>query len=392
MKKILFLNFGDTINIAGGATKILCEMANEFCDRGYEISVICCDNTKGSLYFPLNKDVNFININRSKPNFFKKVKREYLRLFHKLNNEKMFNDIYYNSTVRNELLEHIIIIKPDIIISFDFQSLAVLEKLKEQITIPIIEMIHTGAKYIFNDSISDFHKKVYNYPQVIQVLTEKDINIVQNVIKRPKVICISNVVNVPDKYEKDNSKSNNLIIHLGRIIEGSKRQLLLVKAFNIIKEEFPEWKIEMWGGFYSKSQEQYKLEIEKFIKDNLLQDRVKFMGETNNPFSELQKADIFAFPSKKEGFGLALAEAMAVGLPAIGYRSCSGVNTLIKDGFNGFLVNDGIDDFADKLSILIKNEELRIKMGENAKTSMKNFTPEIIWNKWENLILELCGD
>ena len=390
MKKILFVNFGDTINIAGGATKILCEIANEFCNRGYEINIICCDNTEGSLYFPLNANVNFINLKRSKPTFFKKAKREYLRLFHKLNNEKMFNDIYYDSNVRKSFLYHLMEMKPDIIISFDFQSLIVLEMLKEKINVPVIEMVHTGAKYIFNKNTTEFHKKIYNYPQTIQVLTEKDIEIVKKFIKQPKVICIPNAVYVPDIYKKNKKTCNKTIIHVGRIIEGSKRQFLLVKAFNMIKDDFPDWRIEMWGGYYSKSQEQYKLEIEKFIQRNLLQDRVKFMGETDNPFEKLQRADIFAFPSKKEGFGLALAEAMAIGLPSIGYRSCSGVNELIKDGVNGFLVSDGIEDFAGKLRVLIENEELRIKMGENAKNSMKDFTPKIIWDRWENLFLELC--
>ena len=53
MKKILFINFGNTINVAGGATKVLCEMANEFVERGYDCKIICCDNTEGTLFFPL---------------------------------------------------------------------------------------------------------------------------------------------------------------------------------------------------------------------------------------------------------------------------------------------------------------------------------------------------
>lgn len=45
----------------------------------------------------------------------------------------------------------------------------------------------------------------------------------------------------------------------------------------------------------------------------------------------------FAFPSAYEGFGLSLAEAMSMGLPAVGYKSCSAVNELIVDGKNGFV-------------------------------------------------------
>ena len=80
---------------------------------------------------------------------------------------------------------------------------------------------------------------------------------------------------------------------------------------------------------------------------------------------------------------------MAIGLPAIGYKSCSGVNTLIKSNYNGFLVDDGIEDFAQKLKLLMNDDELRVKMGENARHSMEDFSSKIIYDKWEKLILDL---
>ena len=61
-------------------------------------------------------------------------------------------------------------------------------------------------------------------------------------------------------------------------------------------------------------------------------------GSTNDVPDVLRQGDIFAFPSAYEGFGLSLAEAMSMGLPAVGYKSCSAVNELIVDGKNGFCV------------------------------------------------------
>ena len=83
--------------------------------------------------------------------------------------------------------------------------------------------------------------------------------------------------------------------------------------------------------------------------------------------SKLKVADIFAFPSNSEAFGLALTEAMAAGLPAIGYKSCPAVNEIIIDGYNGFLCDDGVDDFAEKMKVLMQNEELRKQMGKMLK-------------------------
>ena len=77
---------------------------------------------------------------------------------------------------------------------------------------------------------------------------------------------------------------------------------------------------------------------------------------------------------------------MSMGLPAVGYRSCSAVNELIQDGENGYLCEEGAEDFAGKLSKLMKNQDLRIAMGKQARASMEVYAPEKIWELWENLL------
>ena len=132
--------------------------------------------------------------------------------------------------------------------------------------------------------------------------------------------------------------------------------------------------------------------MQDYVERECLTNKISFTGPVKNVNQHLFHADIFAFPSSTEGFGLALTEAMAVGLPAIGYRSCSSVNELIIDGYNGFLCDDGIDDFAEKLKILIDDAELRKKMGQNARKLMKKYAPEKIWNQWEALINKVVSN
>ena len=103
----------------------------------------------------------------------------------------------------------------------------------------------------------------------------------------------------------------------------------------------------------------------------------------------LREADIFAFPSAYEGFGMALAEGMSVGLPAIGYKNCPAVNELIKDGKTGFLCDDGVEPLAHALEKLMSDKELRVKMGKAAKADMAQFAPEKIWDKWEDLMKKI---
>ena len=92
-----------------------------------------------------------------------------------------------------------------------------------------------------------------------------------------------------------------------------------------------------------------------------------------------------AFPSRFEGFGLALAEGMVAGLPAVGFKNTPGVSELISDGVNGFLADD-IDDFSKKLKCLMQNKQLRFDMGCHAQKSIEQYCPEKILKQWLELI------
>ena len=87
--------------------------------------------------------------------------------------------------------------------------------------------------------------------------------------------------------------------------------------------------------------------------------------------------------------GLALAEAMSAGLPAVGRKSCAAVNELIVNGKTGFLVEEGAESFAQSLECLMSDQPLRMKMGHAAHESVKAYAPEKIWDEWESIIREV---
>ena len=93
------------------------------------------------------------------------------------------------------------------------------------------------------------------------------------------------------------------------------------------------------------------------------QEYVSFLGQVDDMVSLRQTVDIELMCSKAEAFGRVTAEAMLAGIPVVGSNT-GGTPELIQDGVTGFLYEKGnIKQLADKLSILILNEELRIKMG-----------------------------
>lgn len=387
--RILLIDFWSVVKSVGGTEKVLCSMANAFINKGHVVNIICCDYKKGLPAFYLDKKINFVNLNGTgkelKAPFYMKVKREALRIINCLDKDKSYLETHYYG-LGKRLKDEIKIMKPDIIISFDPKSLNLLNLINNKI--PVIAMIHTSASNFFNSSISNTLKKSYKRCKIIQVLSKSDVALVKRFIDNIPVIYIPNAI---EQYPVHREHINYKIIHIGRIDNDSKQQMNLVMAFNKIAKDFPHWKIEFYGEAYSEKNRKYKEQILKYIGENNLNGRIKFMGVSNNLNEVFKYADIFAFPSKFEGMPLALLEAMSSGLPAIGYASCHNVNILIKNNVNGFLCDDGIDDFANKLSILMSDEQLRSRLGKEAQKTALEFSPEKIWNEWENVINDVVN-
>lgn len=163
----------------------------------------------------------------------------------------------------------------------------------------------------------------------------------------------------------------------------------MIDAFAKIAKAFPDWVVKIYGEIDDLN---YKKELENKIAENHLVGRIILCGAVKNIKAVLKEADIFAFPSAWEGFGLALTEAMSFGLPSIGFRSAAAVNELIENNKTGFLVDEGVDDFADKLCILMKDKDLRINFGKNAVVSIQKYSPKLVYDKWESEIKKVLNN
>ena len=90
--------------------------------------------------------------------------------------------------------------------------------------------------------------------------------------------------------------------------------------------------------------------------------------------------------SRFEGFPMVLLEAMSFGLPSVSYSFKCGPKDAIKDGINGFLVEEGDKvAFAKKINILMKDQALRKQMGNKAHEATQKYTYKIIMQKWIDL-------
>lgn len=369
------------INSAGGAEKVFCEMANMLSERGHSVTAIAFDKNKGKPFYAVNENVKFINSGQDcklGKNWWQKIRAS----FYSKNEKELYSEEIYDD-IRSKRLAPFVNEKDfDVIISYNPSATRILiHKLK--VKIPIITMFHVYPETILKD-MSFLTKIALEKCSVIQVLLPSYVNITRKYIDN-KIVVIPNIV---PQYSNSDCHKEKCIVNVARIDGQTKRQILLIEAFNKIKTKYPDWKLEFWGDIaYDKK---YYKKCQNMISHYKLSEQAFFRGATDNVLDVYNKAAIFAFPSAYEGFGLALTEAMSAGLPAVGCKSCPAVNELIKDGENGFLCENGVDAFAQALEKLMSDEELREKMGQAAKADMKQYAPDKIWDMWEKLIEQVA--
>jgi len=165
----------------------------------------------------------------------------------------------------------------------------------------------------------------------------------------------------------------------------NKGQDQLIDAWGMIADRAKDWELHFYGkGDTTKLLEQLdKLGLNR---------SVKFFPPTKNIVKVYKSSSIYALPSRSEGFGMVLIEAMACGVPCVSFDCPCGPRDIIKDGEDGYLVANGnIQELANSLMKLIADDELRRTMGENARFNVKRYSVESISLSWRGLFNELIG-
>lgn len=386
---ILLANLTKMVGDSGGMAKVTCAFAHEMKVRGHRVSLVYSDVQTGDFYYPLDKDIPAYDIRHYKGKsisypWYLKVKREFYRTFDK-QKARTVNDEFAASFLLDHLKDVLQTVQPDVIVSFQPAASKML-LCDLQTKIPVITMSHGDPEDYFHtypkEEIPALEKSA-----VCQVLLPSFEKHLKDHLPNVKTVVIGNAIPQYDvQADLSAQKDTYKILFVGRLSKNHKRPHLLIEAFAGLADEFPNWNVELWGAEDGKA---YYKELQLLIKKHHLENRVFLKGPTNDVPSVLQQGDIFAFPSAYEGFGLALGEAMSMGLPAVGYKSCSAVNELIKDGENGYLCEDGIEPLRIALQKIMENQQVRMQMGKFAKVSMEKYSSRAIWNEWSRL-LEQC--
>ena len=144
-----------------------------------------------------------------------------------------------------------------------------------------------------------------------------------------------------------------LIGTIGRLTyqKGYDRLLKVVKNLKNDGLDFELWIL---------GEGQKRPELEQYILENNLDDTVKLIGFHKNPYKFIKMCDLFVCSSRAEGFSLAIAESIILGLPIIS-TDCAGPNELLDFGEYGMVVKNDDISLYEGLKMLISNKILLVK-------------------------------
>jgi glycosyltransferase involved in cell wall biosynthesis len=176
------------------------------------------------------------------------------------------------------------------------------------------------------------------------------------------------------------------ILAVGRLTELDKKNSLLIEAFSLLGDDFPDWDCSICGE--GDQWENYT----KLIKRLSLEGRVLLEGQIDDVEPFYQTADIFCMPSAFEGSPNALLEAQSYGLASVGFSDCTGVNEVVVHGENGHLAEImDAKSLANALRPLMESSMLRRTMGEKAHKLLHRYDEDVLLRQWEEMLRSVAA-
>ena len=221
------------------------------------------------------------------------------------------------------------------------------------------------------------NKMQYHVDTVVTLTTHDTTNF----IKAPRVLVIPNFT-LLDPAVTPSYESRHCVA-LGRFVY-QKDYPRMIAIWKKVTESHPDWILDIFGDGEDRPI------IEQCIKEAQLGNKVVLHGNTQEVTKAYTSGSIYLMTSRMEGSPLVLIEAMTCGLPIVAFNCPYGPQEVIQHEKTGYLIPyDNDEAYIEALSGLMNNANLRIQMGNVAKTAVSQYSCEAIMQKWMNLFQEL---
>jgi len=354
---------------AGGAERVMAQLCNHLAEKGHEVTLLTLTPASETSFYEVSSAVR---------------RRPLGRFTDGTGLARIIRVTAWIASLRRSLAA----LQPDIVISFvDLTNIMVLlATIGLKLPMVVSERIDPAA-HAHRLSRLDRTLRRWTYPRASRIVVQTrraarffDRFLPEKIVTIPNPVPQSGLTALPGLASAD---GRFRIIGIGRL-DHQKGFDILIDSFATLAARFPDWDVVIFG------QGPDREALLNQIEAHGLEGRIKLMGVSKDVASESAQSHLIAFPSRYEGFPNALAEAMAVGLPAVAFADVSGVEDLIVSGESGVLVPSAEASsrslFADGLAQLMSAPELRDRMGQAAKTRTGIFQPGIVFGQWDEIV------
>lgn len=387
MMKVCFVY--NSIFTQGGIQRCVTILSNYLVKKGYDVTVICCDNYThlDRKIYNLNSEVKVIFIKNS---FIKRVLRLYRKPLHYLNNKYgifknclcILKKIYYPAY--HDIKKIIDKENYDLIISNSsyFNALISLLNIKNKIKIGWQHSSYSSnfidGDYLNQDKIvQNMFKELDDY--VVLINNDKKL------IKKNLGYEVSQIYNALETIPVETCKfSNKKFIAVGRLVK-VKRFDLLIRNFNEFSKFNNDWSLDIYG---EGTEREY---LQNLIDEFNLNDRVKLCGFCSNIKEKYLESSVYCMTSIDEGFAMVVLEAISCGLPVICYN-IPPMREMLEESCS-FIIDEGnCEDFISKMKLLSSDEKMYNAFSKHAKERSKDFDIDIIGKQWRNLFEKVINE
>lgn len=374
----------------GGVERVVSFKASFFAEQlGYDVAIIVTEGWGRACYFPLSNKVKVINFELGFEELWKAsfIKKAYLYLTKQRR---------YKRLLKAELMR----IRPDITISMLRREINFLTDIPDG-SKKIGELHVNRANYRnFEANDSNGLKRLFArfwMTSLVGKLKRLDQLVVLTDKSKAAWPELSNVTVIPDpitievKSEKVKSeKCVNRVVTIGRYAYQKGYDLLLQAWAEISRirdlENGEEWTLDIFGQGDQTDYRQLMVEL------GIDTDWCHLNGPVEDVVKVYQDSSIFVLSSRFEGFGMVLVEAMACGLPVVSFDCPAGPDEIITDGVDGLLVPSGdVHALAEKLMVLMSDENLRRRLGQQARQTAQRYDMATLADQWITLFEKVKG-
>jgi glycosyltransferase involved in cell wall biosynthesis len=342
--------------LGGGAERVFVQIVNGLKARGRDVRIVTFEHSDSLSFYPVNKEIPRIDL-ALKSNAL----RDWIAL-------------------RRGLLS----LYPRLVVAFMPSSYVPISFSLLGSGVPVIASEHNVPE--------NYHKSFAKWGILnCSALTTAKYTAVSEQMRlsypwwiRRKMVIMANPVEKPRGAfaEVTGMAGGKRLLAVGRL-HPQKDHVTLIGAFAKIANDFPDWHLRILG----EGSERNRLETQAAKLG--IAERVQLPGVVSNMSEEYARAQLYVIPSLYESQGLATVEAMAHGLPSVGFADCPGTNQIIGHGKTGLLVTSEPtrqDALKNALAMLMENDALRRSLANNALAEAHGPVLEDVLDGWDTLV------